>query len=206
MSKYILPFNELRISDIDKVGGKNASLGEMITQLSSLGISVPDGFALTAEAYRTFLSQNKLDEYINNKLKDLKPNILQDLQSVGHDIRGKIHEAILPVKIKSDIENAYDLMIQADPDLSVAVRSSATAEDLPDASFAGQQETFLNVKGVSAILEAIKEVYASLFSDRAISYRIHSNYHHQNLAISVGIQQMARSDIGVSGVMFTLDY
>ncbi len=205
MSKYVLQFNQLTLNDIAHVGGKNASLGEMISQLISVGVKVPTGFAVTAGAYRKFLLHNALDEQINQHLEKLDIEDISLLQETGHSIRQLIIDTAIPKFIQDEIEQTFNEMEASTADLSVAVRSSATAEDLPDASFAGQQETFLNVRGIGDVLKAIKEVYASLFNDRAIAYRVHQNFDHKEVAISVGIQQMVRSDIGVSGVMFTLD-
>lgn len=204
-STYIISFNKLGIQDIDKVGGKNASLGEMICHLIKLGIKVPDGFATTAEAFREFLVTNHLSEKIYPALQGLNVDDLSALKKTSEAIR----EAILAAPLQPDfikaICDAYLALCANDPQCAVAVRSSATAEDLPEASFAGQQETYLNVSGIEAILEAIKQVFASLFSDRAIAYRVHHGFSHQHVALSVGIQKMIRSDLASSGVMFTLD-
>ncbi|MEE8327954.1 MAG: PEP/pyruvate-binding domain-containing protein, partial [Nitrosomonadaceae bacterium] len=210
-SDYVIWFNKLRITDVDKVGGKNASLGEMISQLSNAGVRVPDGFATTAEAYRNFLSQNtdqsSLAVRIEKILATLDIEDVAALASTGTQIRNWIMETPLPPKLNKEISAAYEkLLLEAGTtDISLAVRSSATAEDLADASFAGQQETFLNIHGLDNLLEAVKHVFASLYNDRAISYRVHKGFTHAEVALSAGIQRMVRSDIGSSGVMFTLD-
>jgi pyruvate,water dikinase len=206
MSKNIIWFNKLGMSDVNIVGGKNASLGEMISNLSNMGVSVPNGFATTTYAYHGFLTENKLLERINTTLDSLDINDIGELSTVGSNIRSWIKSASLQQDLLDDIAIAYQQMIkESGDDLSVAVRSSATAEDLPDASFAGQQETFLNVRGLDAIIAAIKEVFASLYNDRAISYRVHQDFDHSKVLLSAGIQKMVRSDLGASGVMFTLD-
>jgi pyruvate,water dikinase len=206
MSKNIIWFNKLGMSDVNIVGGKNASLGEMISNLSNMGVSVPNGFATTSYAYHGFLTENKLLERINTTLDSLDINDIGELSTVGSNIRSWIKSASLQQDLLDDIAIAYQQMIkESGDDLSVAVRSSATAEDLPDASFAGQQETFLNVRGLDAIIAAIKEVFASLYNDRAISYRVHQDFDHSKVLLSAGIQKMVRSDLGASGVMFTLD-
>jgi pyruvate,water dikinase len=206
MSKNIIWFNKLGMSDVNIVGGKNASLGEMISNLSNMGVSVPNGFATTSYAYHGFLTENKLLERINTTLDSLDINDIGELSTVGSNIRSWIKSASLQQDLLDDIAIAYQQMIkESGDDLSVAVRSSATAEDLPDASFAGQQETFLNVRGLDAIIAAIKEVFASLYNDCAISYRVHQDFDHSKVLLSAGIQKMVRSDLGASGVMFTLD-
>ncbi|HFC91839.1 MAG TPA: phosphoenolpyruvate synthase [Leucothrix mucor] len=206
MRKNIIEFNNLSMSDVNEVGGKNASLGEMISHLSTMGISVPNGFATTTHAYHGFLTENKLIERINTALNSLDINNITELSKVGSTIRSWIMSASLQQDLLDDIGAAYQQMLKESGDnLTVAVRSSATAEDLPDASFAGQQETFLNVRGLDAIIAAIKEVFASLYNDRAISYRVHQDFDHSKVLLSAGIQKMVRSDIGASGVMFTLD-
>lgn len=192
------------MGDVDVVGGKNASLGEMIANLSGLGVSVPGGFATTAVAYRDFLKVGGLDERINKLLANLDVDDIDALTAAGRDIRGWVLDAPLPEKLMAAISEAWAEM-SAGEDIAVAVRSSATAEDLPDASFAGQQETFLNVRGLDKVIEALHKVYASLFTDRAIAYRVHQGFDHSLVALSVGVQRMVRSDIGTSGVMFTLD-
>lgn len=201
----IIPFNKLGIQDIDKVGGKNASLGEMICHLTQLGIKVPDGFAITAQVFRDFLSVNDLSNKIYQTLQTLNVDDLLALKKAGQGIRTAIIDAPFQPDALAAIREAYLALCAGDPESTVAVRSSATAEDLPEASFAGQQETYLNVKGIDAVFEAIKQVYASLFSDRAIAYRVHHKFAHEHVALSVGIQKMVRSDLGSSGVMFTLD-
>ncbi|PJD93310.1 MAG: phosphoenolpyruvate synthase [Legionella sp.] len=202
-----IDFQRVGLQDIDQVGGKNASLGEMICNLSAAQVAVPAGFATTADAFRVFLSQNNLDKKIHQALEPLNVDDVQELAKVGQMIRQWIKETPLLPEFEKDILTAYAALKQAigHDDFSVAVRSSATAEDLPDASFAGQQETFLNVNGVDAILMAIKEVFASLFNDRAIAYRVHHGFDHHAVALSAGIQQMVRSDLASSGVMFTVD-
>lgn len=205
MNKYVIPFTQLGVNDIPLVGGKNASLGEMISALSSAGVKVPDGFATTAEAYRDFLSQQGLDQRINALLDQLDVDDVQALAKAGQTIRQWITETPFPAEFQATLEEAIAILQQHHTDLSVAVRSSATAEDLPDASFAGQQETFLNIRGTSNILHAVKEVFASLYNDRAIAYRVHKGFDHRHVALSVGIQQMVHSETGASGVMFTLD-
>ena len=204
-------FDELRMTDIGKVGGKNASLGEMISQLSNTGVRVPGGFATTADAYRDFLGQNMgqgaLSERIEKILASLDIEDVATLASTGTQIRNWIMETPLPPKLNKEVSAAYEkLLLEAGTsDISLAVRSSATAEDLVDASFAGQQETFLNIHGLDNLLEAVKHVFASLYNDRAISYRVHKGFIHSEVALSAGIQRMVRSDMGSSGVMFTLD-
>ncbi|MBB88327.1 MAG: phosphoenolpyruvate synthase [Xanthomonadales bacterium] len=192
------------MGDVERVGGKNASLGEMISNLAGAGVSVPDGFATTADAYREFLKHEGLDDRINAALDALDVDDVEALAKTGKQIREWVGQAPFPAKLEADIREAFTTLSNGH-DVSVAVRSSATAEDLPDASFAGQQETFLNIRGINAVLEAIKDVFASLFNDRAISYRVHQNFDHKLVALSAGIQRMVRSDIGASGVMFTMD-
>jgi pyruvate, water dikinase len=202
----IIWFNQVSLKDIDVVGGKNASLGEMIQNLSMMGVGVPTGFATTAQAYRDFLEQDGLGKRINQLLDTLDVDNVNQLQTVGKTIREWILAQELSPTFITEIERAYQrLSVQLGSNFSVAVRSSATAEDLPDASFAGQQETFLNVQGLNNTLIAIRKVFASLFTDRAIAYRVHQNFPHEKIAISAGIQQMVRSDCGASGVMFTID-
>jgi pyruvate,water dikinase len=203
---YVLPFEELRMQDVGSVGGKNASLGEMINQLSHLGIRVPGGFATTAAAYRDFLAQGGLARRIDEAMQSLDVDDVRVLSKVGASIRGWIVEAPLPSRMESEIREAYaKLRENGADDMSFAVRSSATAEDLPDASFAGQQETFLNIRGIDNMLVAVKRVFASLYNDRAISYRVHKGFSHANVALSAGVQRMVRSDVASSGVMFSLD-
>ncbi len=206
MSKNIIWLDQLGINDIDKVGGKNASLGEMIQNLAHLGVQVPGGFATTADAYRGFLKQEKLGGRINAVLDKLDVDDIDALTKAGAQIRKWIMEVPLQRDLEADIDKAYaKLEAQYGKDVSWAVRSSATAEDLPDASFAGQQETFLNVSGIDDIKVAIRKVFASLFTNRAIAYRVHQKFDHTHVALSAGIQKMVRSDIAASGVMFTLD-
>ena len=205
MSDYIISLDELTINDVERVGGKNASLGEMIGNLSTLGVSVPTGFATTAHAYREFLATDGLDKRINDRLNTLDVDIISDLTSAGSDIRSWIIDTPFPESFNSALDEAFISMQDGNQGLKVAVRSSATAEDLPDASFAGQQETFLNIEGLAAVKHAVHEVFASLFNDRAISYRVHQGYAHENVALSAGIQRMVRSETGAAGVMFTLD-
>tara|TARA_B100001173_G_scaffold2846_1_gene2564 strand:+ start:1115 stop:3478 length:2364 start_codon:yes stop_codon:yes gene_type:complete len=205
MSKpYVKKLNELNINNIDLVGGKNASLGEMISELTDLGIKVPGGFATTSHAYQDFLNQDDLGKRINNVLNNLNVDNIEELTETGRQIRQWILETDISSELKSEIEKEWK-EITNNKDLAFAVRSSATAEDLPDASFAGQQETYLNIVGLDNLIEALHHVYASLYTDRAISYRIHQGFDHSDVALSVGFQQMVRSDIGSSGVMFSLD-
>lgn len=205
MNAYILEFDQLTINDVEEVGGKNASLGEMIGNLSTLGVSVPGGFATTAHAYREFLATDGLDKKINDRLASLDVDNINELTSAGADIRRWIIETPFQAAFDQALEQAFTQMQDGNHSLKVAVRSSATAEDLPDASFAGQQETFLNIEGLAAVKRAVHEVFASLFNDRAISYRVHQGYAHENVALSAGIQRMVRSETGAAGVMFTLD-
>ncbi len=202
---HTITFDHLTINDVEKVGGKNASLGEMIGNLTSLGVSVPNGFATTADAYREFLATDGLAQRINERLDALDVDNIDDLTSAGADIRRWIIETPFPKEFDRALEIAFKDMQGGNENLKVAVRSSATAEDLPDASFAGQQETFLNIEGIDAVKHAVHEVFASLFNDRAISYRVHQGYAHENVALSAGIQRMVRSETGSAGVMFTLD-
>ena len=204
MERYVIKLDELGMNDVEMVGGKNASLGEMISNLGGLGVTVPGGFATTAAAYRDFLSANGLDKRINDTLDGLDVDDIDALAAAGKSIREWILDAPLPDRLTDDIRAAWDAM-SGGRDIAVAVRSSATAEDLPDASFAGQQETFLNVRGRDKVIEALHQVYASLFTDRAIAYRVHRGFEHSLVALSVGVQTMVRSDVGSSGVMFTLD-
>ncbi len=197
-------FSELGMADVPEVGGKNASLGEMISNLTSLGIKVPDGFATTADAYREFLAYQGLDDKINAMLDALDVDNVGDLVEAGGKIREMVMKAPIPESLDRDIRVAYETLNPGDKG-QVAVRSSATAEDLPEASFAGQQESFLNISGIDQVLAAVKEVFASLFNDRAIAYRVHQGFAHADVALSAGIQRMVRSDQGASGVMFTID-
>lgn len=201
---YVVSFEHLRMSDVDSVGGKNASLGEMISQLSDAGVRVPGGFATTAQAFRDFLSGTGLDARIADRLSTLNAEDVRELAIAGGEIRQWIVEAPLPEQLHADIKKAFSAL-DADGTGSFAVRSSATAEDLPDASFAGQQETFLNVVGFEDVIHKIRHVFASLYNDRAISYRVHKGFAHADVALSAGIQRMVRSDKGSAGVMFTLD-
>jgi pyruvate, water dikinase len=203
--KNVLWFSELGLADLESVGGKNSSLGEMVSNLADAGVRVPDGFATTADAYRRFIGTTGLAEKINSMLTGLDTDDVRELARVGALIRTAVVEQPFPTDLEADIRAAYGRLAGDDEDASFAVRSSATAEDLPDASFAGQQETFLNVRGIDAILTAIREVFASLYNDRAIAYRVHHEFAHEAVALSAGVQQMVRSDIGASGVMFTMD-
>ncbi|MGR5133423.1 phosphoenolpyruvate synthase [Vibrio alfacsensis] len=205
MQKNTLWFNGLSMDDVDKVGGKNASLGEMVSNLANVGVSVPNGFATTSFAFNQFLDHDGLDERIHQLLDELNVEDVEALRKTGATIRQWVLDAPFPAELEQEIRENYQELTDNHPEISVAVRSSATAEDLPDASFAGQQETFLNVKGINAVLEATKHVYASLFNDRAISYRVHQGFNHRGISLSAGIQRMVRSDKASSGVMFTLD-
>ena len=205
-NEMIKPLRELAMTDVASVGGKNASLGEMIANLATVGVSVPDGYATTAQAFWQFLDQNQLRERIHSRLNNLNVNDVSALSKAGREIRQWIMEVPLPAELQQSIIDAYAQM-SADRSngVSIAVRSSATAEDLPDASFAGQQETFLNVVGTNQVLLKVKQVFSSLYNDRAIAYRVHKNFSHQEVALSAGLQRMIRSDKGASGVMFTID-
>ena len=204
-------FSELGMADLGQVGGKNASLGEMVSNLSDLGVRVPDGFATTSDAYHRFIGDTGLAERISGLLDGLDTDDVRRLAEVGKEIRAAVVQQEFPEDLEADVREAYHRLVeesaqgdrQGEP--SFAVRSSATAEDLPDASFAGQQETFLNVRGIDAILHAIREVYASLYNDRAIAYRVHHGFAHGDVGLSAGVQRMVRSDLGASGVMFTID-
>ncbi|MDE2269335.1 MAG: phosphoenolpyruvate synthase [Betaproteobacteria bacterium] len=204
-NELILQLDDVRMSDIDQVGGKNASLGEMISQLSGSGVRVPGGFATTAHAFRQFLRAGGLGERIETMLKELDADDVRALERCGAQIRQWVIETPFPADLEQAIRSAYADLTAGNPEASFAVRSSATAEDLPDASFAGQQESYLNVSGIDAVLEKIKHVFASLYNDRAISYRVHKGFVHSDVALSAGVQRMVRSDKAVSGVMFTLD-
>ncbi|MFZ9391507.1 MAG: phosphoenolpyruvate synthase, partial [Burkholderiaceae bacterium] len=193
------------MTDVDTVGGKNSSLGEMISQLAAAGVRVPGGFATTAAAFRAFLDHGGLRQRIHDRLSSLNVDDVRALAACGAEIRRWVAETPLPADLESEIRTHYQALLQGNPTLSVAVRSSATAEDLPDASFAGQQETFLNVLGIEDVLDKIRHVFASLYNDRAISYRVHKGFSHADVALSAGIQQMVRSDLGAAGVMFTMD-
>ncbi|MBY0345270.1 MAG: phosphoenolpyruvate synthase, partial [Neisseriaceae bacterium] len=203
----VIWLQNLRMTDVEEVGGKNASLGEMISQLSTKGVRVPGGFATTASAFRDFLNHNGLATKISLALSKLDVEDVSELLRVGKEIRQWILETPFPASLEADIKTAWEQMVaEADgADISVAVRSSATAEDLPDASFAGQQETFLNIRGLDNVKEAMKHVFASLYNDRAIAYRVHKNFEHDGVALSAGVQRMVRSDTASSGVMFTID-
>ena len=200
----VVPFENLRMSDVEAVGGKNASLGEMISQLPQ-GVNVPTGFATTAHAFRLFLQQDGLDERIETTLKKLDSENVVDLAATGAEIRSWIIAQNFPSELEQEVKKAFTVLDHGSVSASYAVRSSATAEDLPDASFAGQQESFLNVQGIDDVLLKIKEVFASLYNDRAISYRVHKGFAHAEVALSAGIQRMVRSDLGAAGVMFTMD-
>jgi pyruvate,water dikinase len=204
LEPFVITLDKLGMDDVEVVGGKNASLGEMISHLSNLGVTVPGGFATTAAAYREFLRNDGLDERIKALLDKLDVDDIGALASTGAQIRAWIMGSPLPQKLMDDVVAAWDKM-SGGKDITVAVRSSATAEDLPDASFAGQQETFLNIRGLANVVEAMHQVFASLFNDRAISYRVHQGFDHSLVALSAGIQTMVRSDVGSAGVMFTLD-
>jgi len=204
LTNHIISLSDCRISDINLVGGKNASLGEMIGNLSKAGVSVPGGFAITSNAYKQFISQNNLDKQIYTLLDTLDASNVNELTKTGAKIRSLILNQEFPEDLVKSIEGAW-IALKNNKKIEVAVRSSATAEDLPEASFAGQQETLLNVSSFNQLVSSIKEVYSSLFNDRAISYRLHQNFDHRQVSISVGIQHMIRSDLGSSGVMFTLD-
>ncbi|MGO9445226.1 MAG: phosphoenolpyruvate synthase, partial [Thiobacillaceae bacterium] len=199
---YILSLDQVSMVDVPVVGGKNASLGEMIGALSTLGVRVPGGFATTAQAFLDTLELNDLSDRLRDRLRDLNVDDLPALQSAGAEIRLWVEQARLPIRLEHAIRSAY---ADLGTDVAVAVRSSATAEDLPDASFAGQQETYLNVQGADAVIAHVKKVFASLYNDRAIAYRVHHGYEHQLVALSAGIQRMVRSDLAAAGVMFTLD-
>ncbi|KAF6662828.1 phosphoenolpyruvate synthase [Enterobacteriaceae bacterium EKM102V] len=201
----VLWYNQLGMHDVERVGGKNASLGEMITNLSSLGVSVPNGFATTSYAFNLFLDQSGLNQRIYALLDETDIDDVEALAKAGKQIRQWVVETPFLPELESAILDAYEQLSADDHDASFAVRSSATAEDMPDASFAGQQETFLNVQGIDAVMVAVKHVFASLFNDRAISYRVHQGYDHRGVALSAGIQRMVRSDLAASGVMFTID-
>ena len=207
MSQNVIWFENLRMTDVESVGGKNASLGEMISQLTEKGVRVPTGFATTAEAYRTFLAHNGLSDRISQALAALDVDDVTELARVGKEIRQWILDTPFPAELDADIETAWNKMVAdaGSDQISVAVRSSATAEDLPDASFAGQQETFLNINGLENVKEAMRHVFASLYNDRAISYRVHKGFAHDIVALSAGVQRMVRSDSGAAGVMFSID-
>ena len=201
----VLWYNQLGMHDVDRVGGKNASLGEMITNLSSLGVSVPNGYATTSYAFNQFLDQSGLNQRIYALLDNTDIDDVAALAQAGKQIRQWVVDTPFQPELEAAIRSAYEQLSADDAEASFAVRSSATAEDMPDASFAGQQETFLNVQGFDAVLVAVKHVFASLFNDRAISYRVHQGYDHRGVALSAGVQRMVRSDLASSGVMFTID-
>ena len=205
MNENVRPFAELGLADLEQVGGKNSSLGEMLGNLTSLGVRVPDGFATTADAYRRFIGDTGLAEEISDKLRELDTDDTRALAEVGKAIRESVATQEFPEDLERDIREAFEKLVDGRDGVSFAVRSSATAEDLPDASFAGQQETFLNITGIDGVLQAIREVFASLYNDRAIAYRVHHDFDHDAVALSAGVQQMVRSDLGASGVMFTMD-
>ncbi len=206
MADNVRWFSDLGMDNVDQVGGKNASLGEMVKNLADLGVNVPNGFATTADAYRRFLEETGLAKQIDAFLEGLDTENTRQLTEVGKNIRDAIISQEFPKDLEADIRSAYDQLAEGSgAEASFAVRSSATAEDLPDASFAGQQETFLNVRGIDAVLTAIREVFASLYNDRAIAYRVHHGFEHTDVLLSAGVQKMVRSDIGASGVMFTMD-
>ena len=205
MVEYVVSLDKLGNHDVERVGGKNASLGEMISNLAGAGVSVPGGFATTAQAYRDFIDANNLDARIHDLLDALDIDDVNALAKAGTQIRQWILDGDFPAQLDADIRTAFAEMANGNANMAVAVRSSATAEDLPDASFAGQQETFLNIRGVDNVIHAAKEVFASLFNDRAISYRVHQGFDHRNVALSVGVQRMVRSETAAAGVMFSLD-
>jgi pyruvate,water dikinase len=204
-ARLVVPFEQLRMTDVEVVGGKNASLGEMISQLAASGVRVPGGFATTAHAFRVFLEHGGLTERIRARLASLDVDDVRALAEAGSQIRAWIGDAPFPADLEAAVREEFARLASGDAKASFAVRSSATAEDLPDASFAGQQETFLNVVGIDDVLRKMKEVFASLYNDRAISYRVHKGFAHADVALSAGVQRMVRSDLGAAGVMFTLD-
>ncbi|HSS07340.1 MAG TPA: PEP/pyruvate-binding domain-containing protein, partial [Rhodanobacteraceae bacterium] len=201
MGDLVLWLDALRMSDLGRVGGKNASLGEMIGNLAKLGVSVPGGFATTAQAFQDYLEKSGLAKRIQDRLATLDVEDVDALTAAGKEIRGWIVDTALPADLDKAIREAYTKLCKdaGAADIAVAVRSSATAEDLPDASFAGQQETFLNVVGIDDVLHKVKEVFASLYNDRAIAYRVHHGFKHEDVFLSAGVQLMVRSDIGASG-------
>ncbi len=205
--KFVLWFNELELKDIPQVGGKNASLGEMIRELKSKGVQIPDGYAITAHAYQYLLESAGIKDQINKILSDLDTGDMQNLSERAKKIRSLIYDADFPKDLKEAIIKAYRKLCDqyGTKDADVAVRSSATAEDLPDASFAGQQETFLNVRGEEALIDACKRCFASLFTDRATSYRVDKGFDHMSVFLSIGVQKMVRSDLAASGVIFSID-
>jgi len=203
--EYVVSLDKLGVHDVEHVGGKNASLGEMISNLAGAGVSVPGGFATTAQAYRDFLEQSGLNDKIHAALDALDVDDVAALAKTGAQIRQWVMDAEFPQRLDAEIRSAFAAMAGGNDNMAVAVRSSATAEDLPDASFAGQQETFLNIRGVDNVIRAAKEVFASLFNDRAIAYRVHQGFDHKLVALSAGVQRMVRSETGTAGVLFTLD-
>lgn len=207
MNENILWLHELGLGDLARVGGKNSSLGEMIGHLAGLGVSVPGGYATTAEAFKAFIAYNDLSKRIYDRLDSLDVEDVDALTAAGKQIRSWVIDAPLQPELDKDIRDAYAKLCadNGGGDVAVAVRSSATAEDLPDASFAGQQETFLNVTGADDVVHKVKEVFASLYNDRAIAYRVHHGFKHEDVFLSAGVQLMVRSGVGASGVMFTLD-
>ncbi|QJR09999.1 Phosphoenolpyruvate synthase [Usitatibacter rugosus] len=205
MSAHVLPLEKLRMTDVASVGGKNASLGELISQLAASNVRVPGGFATTARAFEEFLEHNQLKAKIDAILGKLNVDDVSALAKAGAEVRAMVEAGKLPPALEKAIHEEYARISHGTPDASFAVRSSATAEDLPDASFAGQQETYLNIRGIENVLDAVLRVYASLYNDRAIAYRVHKNFKHEDVAISAGVQRMVRSDLGAAGVMFTMD-
>jgi len=207
LNENILWLHELRLADLARVGGKNSSLGEMIGNLAGLGVSVPGGYATTSEAFKDFIAHNDLSKRIFDKLATLDVEDVAALTVAGKEIRSWVIDAPLQPQLDQDIRAAYEKLSAENGggDIAVAVRSSATAEDLPDASFAGQQETFLNVTGADDVVHKVKEVFASLYNDRAIAYRVHHGFKHEDVFLSAGVQLMVRSGVGSSGVLFTLD-
>jgi len=201
----VVPLENLRMTDVEAVGGKNASLGEMISQLAASGVRVPGGFATTAHAFREFLKYEGLDRRIEATLADLDSDDVRALAEVGARVRGWVQAQPFPAALEAAIRTEFARLVDGQAQTSFAIRSSATAEDLPDASFAGQQETFLNVVGIGQVLEKMKEVFASLYNDRAISYRVHKGFAHADVALSAAVQRMVRSDLGAAGVVFTID-
>ncbi len=204
-TRYVQPLEALRMADVATVGGKNASLGELISQLAASGVRVPGGFATTAQAFDDFLAHNRLAERINERLARVDVNDMGQLAGAGAEIRALVEKATIPPELERQVRDEYARVSGSQPNASFAVRSSATAEDLPDASFAGQQETYLNIRGIDNVLEAVRRVFASLYNDRAIAYRIHKGFTHAEVSISAGVQRMVRSDLGAAGVMFTMD-
>src|SRR5690242_85150 len=204
-NRYVLPLETLRMADVATVGGKNASLGELISQLAAAGVRVPGGFATTAQAFDDFIAHNKLGEAIGAVLARLDVDDMAALSRAGTEIRAKVEKGAFPPELERQVREEYARVAEGSAGASFAVRSSATAEDLPDASFAGQQETYLNILGIENVLDAVKRVYASLYNDRAIAYRVHKGFSHADVSISAGVQRMVRSDLGAAGVMFTMD-